>query len=95
MDGIDGWHLALPEILDRLVLGVDLFGTHAPWLLTAPVLWLITVISLWMYLAWQERRRDRTYLAYVSRNLPLFRRIAKQRSSEVLYVRGLERRTAR
>lgn len=89
MNGFEAWRVDPGFLWDRLMLGIELFGPYADWLWAAPALWAITVISLWAYLAFQQRRSDRAYLAYASRHLPMLRRIAKHRAQEVVYSRRL------
>jgi hypothetical protein len=91
MKDLDALGLHLDAVLDRLALGLDLFGPYGPWLWATALLWAITAISLWTYAAWQRRRSDRTYLAYASRQLPLMRRIARQRAREVMAARRFDR----
>jgi hypothetical protein len=81
------------NVIERMAEGIDLFGDYATWLWMAPAIWGGTAILLWFYMGWLERRRDRAYLAYVSRNLPLLQRIAKQRAIEVVHDRRMQRMT--
>ncbi|MEZ5935302.1 MAG: hypothetical protein R3F54_25925 [Alphaproteobacteria bacterium] len=91
MNDLQALSFHLDAVLDRLALGLDLFGPYAPWLWTMPALWAITGISLWAYTSWQQRRSDRAYLAYASRQLPLLRRIAQRRAREVASARRTDR----
>ena len=91
LNGLEPWRLDPNVIWDRLALGLDLFGPYADWLWIMLVFWTAAAISLWFYIAWQQRRSDREYLAYVSRQLPLLRRIARQRAREVGYSRRTDR----
>ncbi|MGI9510062.1 MAG: hypothetical protein ACR2QJ_12030 [Geminicoccaceae bacterium] len=81
-----------PDIIwDRLALGLQQFGSYSDWFLAIPVLWVAVAISLWLYSSWQQRRSDRAYLAFASRNLPVLRRIARQRAREVAFSRRTDR----
>ncbi len=91
MNGLEAWRLDLDVIRDRLALGLDLFGAHADWLWVLVVFWMAAAITLWFYSSWQQRRADRVYLAYASRQLPLLRRIARQRAQEVAFSRRTDR----
>jgi hypothetical protein len=86
MNGIDPWRIDLRYVIDQLALGLDLFGPYAAWLWVMPAIWAATGLFLWAHVAWRRRQADRAYLAYVSRNLPLLRKIAKQRAKEAAYA---------
>ena len=83
--------LNLTFIMDRLALGLDLFGPLAPLIWSMIAFWITIGLSLWAYAAWQQHLSDRAYLAYVARHLPLLRRVAEQRVHEI----GSSRRTDR
>ena len=91
MDSLEALRLDVDGIRERLALGLDLFGPYADWLWAFPAYWAIAAFSLWLYSDWQQRRSDRAYLAYASRNLSLLRRIARQRAQEVGYFRRSDR----
>lgn len=91
MNGLEAWRPDPNAILDRLAQGLDLFGSHADWLWALLAFWAVAAISLWIYTALQQRRSDREYLAYASRQLPLLRRIARQRAQEVAFSRRTDR----
>jgi|GEM_PF-5401397 len=91
MNGLETWRVDLSVMGDRLAEGLDLFGPYATWLWLIPVYWLIASISVWLYANWQQSRSDRAYLAYASRQLPLLRRIARQRAHEVAFSRRTDR----
>ncbi|MGI9500533.1 MAG: hypothetical protein ACR2P3_10870 [Geminicoccaceae bacterium] len=91
MNATEAWRFDLNVIWEGLMLGLDLFGPYADWLWAIPMMWAIAAVSLWMFMAWQQQRSDRAYLAYTSRNLPLLRRIARQRALEVAHSRRSDR----
>jgi hypothetical protein len=91
MNDLEALSLHLQSVWERLALGLDLFGPYASWMWAMPVLWALTGLSLWAYMSWQRRRSDRAYLAYASRQLPLLRRIARQRAREVAFSRRTDR----
>ena len=91
MNGLETWRLNLDVFWDRLAGGLDLFGPYANWLWAIPIFWAAAAILIWVYTAWQQRRSDREYLAYASRQLPLLRRIARQRAQEVAFSRRTDR----
>ena len=91
MDGIEEWRLDLDGVVDNLALGLDLFGPYAEWLLYIPAFWAAAVLMIWTLTSWQRRQSDRAYLDYASRQLPILRRIAKQRAQEVGYSRRSDR----
>lgn len=88
MMNVEAWRLDPSLLGDRLALGLDLFGPYASWLWVMPLVWMTTLISLWLYLGWQQRRSDRAFLAYASRNLPLLQKIARHRAHEVVRARS-------
>lgn len=91
MNGLEAWRPDLDVIWDRLALGLELFGPYTNWLWVILVFWVTATTSLWFYTSWQQRRSDREYLAYASRQLPMLRRIARQRAQEVAYSRRTDR----
>lgn len=91
MNGLESWRIDLGAIADQLALGLDLFGPHATWLWLVPVYWAIASISVWFFTNRQQRRSDRAYLDYASRQLPVLRRIARQRAQEVAFSRRTDR----
>ena len=91
MNGLEAWRLDVNIIWERLALGLDQFGPYADWLWALPAFWAAAAISLWFYANWQQQKSDRAYLAYASRHLSLFRRIARQRAQEVTYGRRIDR----
>ena len=92
MQPLEAWRVDLSILIDRLTLGLEMFGPYADWLWMIPAIWVITAISLWWLMAQQRREADRAYLAYASRNLSLLRRLAKQRAREVSYPRRYDHR---
>lgn len=91
MNGLEAWRLDLAVIWDHLALGLGMFGPHTNWLWVILVFWVVAGTSLWFYTSWQQSRSDRAYLAYASRQLPVLRRIARQRAQEVAYSRRSDR----
>ena len=91
MNLAESWRFDLDAVWERLALGLDLFGPYADWLWAMPALWAFAVLSIWCRMAWQQRRSDRAYLAYASRQLPMLRRIARQRAQEVAFSRRTDR----
>ncbi len=91
MNGLEAWRLDLDGIGDRLAMGLDLFGPYTNWLWVALVFWVAAAVTLLVYTSWQQRRSDREYLAYASRQLPLLRRLARQRAQEVAFSRRTDR----
>jgi hypothetical protein len=87
MPSLEVWRLDAGAFWDRLMSGLDLFGPYAAWLWVIPAAWAVTAISLWLFMMRQQRKADRAYLTYASRNLSLLRRLAKQRAREVSYGR--------
>ncbi len=83
MHAMDGWRFDPGFVLERLALGLDLFGPYADWLWFIPAFWAASLVSLWLYTSWQQRESDRAYLDYASRNLPILRRLARHRAQEV------------
>ncbi|MEM7042334.1 MAG: hypothetical protein AAF543_05945 [Pseudomonadota bacterium] len=83
MAELDIWRFDINAVGERLALGLDMFGPYATWLWIMPVIWMVTLISLWLYMGWQQRQSDRAFLAYASRNLPLLQQIARHRAHEV------------
>jgi len=91
MNVIDGLPTDMTTLADRLALGMDLWGSYASWVWFVLAFWLMAGLSLWIYAAWRQYQSDQAYLAYVSRNLPILRRVAKQRAYEVGYSRRADR----
>lgn len=91
MNVLETWRLDLDGIQAHLAKGIDLFGSYTDWLLVIPMFWAITLISLWAYMSRRQRRSDRAYLTYASRNLSLLRRLARQRADEVAFSRRTDR----
>jgi len=91
MQGIESWRIDPSVIGDRLALGLDLFGPYATWLWLIPIYWMIGSLLVWVYMNRQQYRSDRAYLDYASRQLPLLRRIARQRAQEVGFSRRSDR----
>ena len=91
MQGLESWRLDLNTFSDRLALGLDLFGPFATWLWLVPLYWVIGTVLVWLYMNRQQRRSDRAYLDYASRQLPVLRRIARQRAQEVAFSRRTDR----
>ena len=87
MADLEIWRFDIDAVGDRLTLGLELFGPYASWLWAAPVVWIATLLSLWLYIGWQNRRSDRAFLAYASRNLPVLQKIARHRAHEVVRSR--------
>ncbi len=86
MQSLEAWRFDVGALIDRLILGLELFGPYADWLWVIPAVWAVTAMSLWLFTMRQQREADRAYLAYASRNLSLLRRLAKQRAREVSYL---------
>lgn len=82
---------ALPEIMDCLALGVEMFGDRAIWLWLLPPVWGIAVCMIWNNMESEEEERDRVYVANAEQNLPRLRELLKQRSTEILEVRAIDR----
>jgi hypothetical protein len=91
MNTVERAPLDLSIVMDRLALGLDLFGPFAPLIWSVITFWVTIGLSLWAYAAWQQHLSDRAYLAYVARHLPILRRIAEQRVCEI----GASRRNDR
>ena len=91
MNGLESWRVDLGVIVDRLALGLDLFGPYATWLWLVPLYWAIASVSIWFYMNRQQRRSDRAYLDFASHQLPVLRRIARQRAQEVAFSRRTDR----
>ena len=91
MNDLESWRVDLGVIVDRLALGLDLFGPHATWLWLVPAYWAIASIAVWFYMNRQQRRSDRAYLDFASQQLPVLRRIAQQRAHEVAFSRRTDR----
>ncbi|MGI9437911.1 MAG: hypothetical protein ACR2Q4_24275 [Geminicoccaceae bacterium] len=88
MEHFDQWARIVPNMADGLAHGISQFGDYAPLLWCVPLLWIIAGSLIWMHTFQAEQRQNRIYLTYASRNLPAFRRLAKQRSEEVLRHQG-------
>jgi hypothetical protein len=91
MELFDQRGMTISNLVDGLALGIDMFGDYATLLWVMPLLWIIAGSLIWMHVIIGDRHRNRSYLAYAAHNLPQFRHLAKQRSIEVLHVRGDER----
>lgn len=79
------------EIMDRLALGVAMFGDHAVWLWLLPPAWGIAICVIVDRMECEKEERDRFYVAIAERNLPKLREVLKQRSTEILEVRPINR----
>lgn len=88
---LESWRPDWGTMGDQLVSGIDRFGPYADWLWAMPILWVSATILIWVYTARQRRRADLAYLAYASRQLPVLRRIARQRAQEVAFSRRTDR----
>lgn len=91
MNSLEAWRPDFDDIWDRMAMGLELFGPHANWLWVILIFWVTAATSLWFYTNWQQSRSDRKYLAYASRQLPMLRRIARQRAQEVAFSRRTDR----
>lgn len=91
MNGVDGLGLDPGFALDRLALGLDLFGTQADWIWYMLAFWAVAAMLLLVADTLQQRRRDQAYLSYVAENLPEFCRLARLRAREVNARRRVER----
>ncbi|MEL6964672.1 MAG: hypothetical protein AAFO01_18115 [Pseudomonadota bacterium] len=92
MQPFEAWRFDVNILIDRLTLGLEMFGPYADWLWMIPAIWIMTIISLWYLMLHRRRQADRAYLAYASRNLSLLRRLAKQRAREVSYPKRYDYR---
>lgn len=88
---LERWRVDWGALGDQFVSGIDRFGPYADWLWAMPILWIAATFLIWLYMMRQRRRADRAYLAYVSRQLPVLRRIARQRAQEVAFSRRTDR----
>lgn len=91
MNGISGWQHDLSLLLDRLGLGLNMFGPYADWFWVVPAFWAVALPVLWLYTDWQQSQSDRAFLAYASRQLPLLRHVARQRAQEVALSKRIDR----
>ncbi|MDH3658892.1 MAG: hypothetical protein OEU92_02500 [Alphaproteobacteria bacterium] len=84
------WRFDLDFILNRLAIGLDLFGPYGSWLWAVPAYLAIAAILVRGSVAREQRRSDCAYLAYVSRRLPTLGHLARVRAREVSDIRRRE-----
>lgn len=81
---------ALSEMLDRLALGFESFGSHAVWLWILPLIWGIAACMIWNTMQSEEEALDRVYVAKAEQNLPSLKELRKERSTEILEIRTID-----
>lgn len=91
MGGVATLAQTLSDVLDQLTLGFAMFGDHAIWLIMLPFFWSIATCLIWIKVEKDEEERDSRYIANAERNLPKLRELTKQRSTETLEVRAINR----
>lgn len=82
----------LSEVMDQLALGFSMFGDHAIWIIMLPFLWSMATCMIWIKMENDEEDLQRRYVADAEQNLPKLRELTKQRSTETIEVRALDRR---
>lgn len=93
MENIMALSQFLSEIMERLALGFSMFGDHAIWLIMLPFFWSIATCMIWIKIENDDELRDQAYVTNAERNLPKLRELTKQRSTEILDIRGIDRDT--
>ena len=91
MDELLALSVALADVTDRLALGVEMFGSHAVWIWLLPPIWLIAACLIWASMERKREALDDIYVAKAERNLPRLNELFKQRSTEILEVRAVDR----
>ncbi|MGI9492094.1 MAG: hypothetical protein ACR2QF_06820 [Geminicoccaceae bacterium] len=84
----------LSEVMDQLALGVEMFGDHAFWLWILPLIWGIAGCMIWNTMQSEKEALERVYVANAEQNLPRLKELVKQRSTEILEVRAINRDAA-
>jgi hypothetical protein len=91
MEGLITLNQGLSDVTDQLTLGIEMFGSHALWLWLLPPIWGIAGCMIWNTMQSEKEALDRVYVSNAEQNLPRVKELIKQRSTEILEVRTIDR----